>query len=155
MTEENPLNVGIQEHSTTFAETTGSGDQPPAQTTGQALPSQNLATACLEIVENYRRGLLAKSTAIVQLTQVVIGEVGSATNAANIGGTYFTMLDQWESESAHVPGAPDQGAPQGAPSGDDYWEDDAEQEFAGEDERERNVEQEPHVERGEPARKKN
>ena len=150
MTKENPLNVGIQQHSTTFAETTGSGDQPPAQTTGQTLPSQNLATACLEIVENYRWGLLAKSAAIVQLTQVVIGEVGSATSAANIVGTYFTMLDQYESESAHVPGAPEQGAP----SGGDYWEDDAEQEFAGEDGREPNVEQEPNVERGEPARKR-
>jgi len=130
MTEENPLNVGIQQHSTTFAETTGSGDQPLAQTTGQTLPSQNLATACLEIVKNYRRGLLAKSVAIVQLTQVIIGEVGSATSATNIVGTYFTMLDQYESESAHIPGAPEQGAP----SGGDYWEDDAEQEFAGEDE---------------------
>ena len=139
MTEENPLNAGIQQHSTSFVETVGSGDQPPTQTTGQTLPSQNLAKTCLEIVENYKRGVATKSGAIVELMQVIVGEVGSSSNAADIGGTYFAMLDQLDAEAEYV---------QGPSSGADYEEDEAEQELAGADERE------PSVERGEPARKK-
>jgi len=54
----------------------------PGMETGQTLPQQKLAKICLEVIENFKRGLVPKSRAIIQLTRVrvITRKIGSSSS---------------------------------------------------------------------------
>ncbi|OJA17101.1 hypothetical protein AZE42_11285 [Rhizopogon vesiculosus] len=72
-------------------------------------PEQVLAKKCLDIVEAFRRSIISKSVACIDLTHLIELEADDSTpeGIALIAAPYLSMLDQWQEEinrAARAPG---------------------------------------------------
>ena len=76
------------------------GSSTQTSSTPALTPEQTLAKECLDIVDSYRRSRITKSSACVDLTQLI--ELGAydttPRGVALVAAPYFDMLDQWQDE---------------------------------------------------------
>ncbi|KAG2339207.1 hypothetical protein BDR05DRAFT_892225 [Suillus weaverae] len=79
------------------------GNTPQANSNGPDLSQQNLAAACIAIVDDYRRSRVTKLEAIVSVIGTISEELyASPGQVSTVAGPYLAMLDEVESELARA-----------------------------------------------------
>ncbi|KAG2114600.1 uncharacterized protein F5147DRAFT_570026 [Suillus discolor] len=79
------------------------GNTPQTSSNGLDLSQQVLATACIAVVNNYRRSHVTKLEAIIMLVETISGELfATPGRVSTVTGPYLAMLDEVESELARA-----------------------------------------------------
>ncbi|KAG2341576.1 hypothetical protein BDR05DRAFT_1001673 [Suillus weaverae] len=73
------------------------GSSSQTNTGRSTVSEQELVEKCLNIVEDYKHGIISKQEAFATITKVVTSTTHEATDQAEsyIAAPYFDMLDEW------------------------------------------------------------